>query len=100
MDDGRTTRGSRRSACGASSDSSLERLGVDRVDLYLAHEPDPATPIAETLGAFEELAAAGMVAAWGLSNYGAGKLRRRSTAARRPCSRTRSRSSTAATRKT
>ena len=32
-------------------DSSLERLGVDRVALYLAHEPDPATPIGETLGA-------------------------------------------------
>jgi aryl-alcohol dehydrogenase-like predicted oxidoreductase len=56
-------------------DSSLERLGVDAVDLYLAHEPDPATPIAETLGAFEEAAAAGNVGAYGVSNFGAAELR-------------------------
>ena len=56
-------------------DSSLGRLGVDSVDLYLAHEPDPATPLVETLDAFEELAAAGKVAAWGLSNYGLAELR-------------------------
>jgi aryl-alcohol dehydrogenase-like predicted oxidoreductase len=55
-------------------DSSLGRLGVDRVALYLAHEPDPATPIGETLGAFAELAAAGLVEAFGLSNYGADEL--------------------------
>jgi 1-deoxyxylulose-5-phosphate synthase len=54
--------------------SSLDRLGVEAVDLYLAHEPDPATPIAETLGVFEELAAAGKVAGWGLSNYGMPEL--------------------------
>ena len=34
--------------------SSLERLGVDQVELYLAHEFDPKVPLAETLGAFEE----------------------------------------------
>ena len=55
-------------------DSSLERLGVDCVDLYLAHEPDPATPIADTIAAFTELAGAGKVAAYGLSNYGANEL--------------------------
>jgi 1-deoxyxylulose-5-phosphate synthase len=55
-------------------DSSLERLGVDRVDLYLAHEPDPAVPVADTIDVFEELAAAGLVGAWGLSNYGAPEL--------------------------
>ena len=51
-------------------DSSLERLGVERVDLYLAHEPDPAVPVAETLGAFEELVAAGKAGAYGVSNFG------------------------------
>ena len=56
-------------------DSSLERLGVERVDLYLAHEPDPRTPVGETLAAFTDLAATGKVAAWGLSNFGAGELR-------------------------
>ena len=37
------------------AESSLERLGIDRIDLYLTHEPDPRTPVAETLSAFEEL---------------------------------------------
>ncbi len=54
-----------------SVEESLERLGVDRVDLYLAHEPDPETPVAETVGIFEELVEQGVVVAWGLSNYDA-----------------------------
>jgi aryl-alcohol dehydrogenase-like predicted oxidoreductase len=55
-------------------DSSLARLGVDAVDLYLAHEPDPATPLEETFGAFEEVGRAGKVRAYGVSNFGAGEL--------------------------
>jgi aryl-alcohol dehydrogenase-like predicted oxidoreductase len=55
--------------------SSLERLGVERVDIYLTHEPDPATPIGETLAAFEELRAIGEVGAYGVSNVGAAELR-------------------------
>jgi aryl-alcohol dehydrogenase-like predicted oxidoreductase len=50
---------------------SLERLGVDRIDLYLAHDPDPDTPIAESVAAFEALLAEGTIGAWGLSNYDA-----------------------------
>jgi aryl-alcohol dehydrogenase-like predicted oxidoreductase len=54
-------------------ESSLERLRIDRIDLYLAHEPDPATPITETIDAFETLRSEGLIATWGLSNYdGAG----------------------------
>ena len=49
-------------------DGSLERLGVERVDVYLIHEPDPETPIAETLGALVELVEAGKVGAIGASN--------------------------------
>jgi 1-deoxyxylulose-5-phosphate synthase len=49
--------------------SSLERLGTDRIDLYLAHEPDSATPLADTIETFEALRAEGLIAAWGLSNY-------------------------------
>lgn len=49
-------------------EGSLERLGVERVDAYLIHEPDPETPVAETLGALVELLEAGKVAAIGASN--------------------------------
>jgi aryl-alcohol dehydrogenase-like predicted oxidoreductase len=56
-------------------ESSLERLGVDRVDLYLAHEPDAEVPIARTIETFEALQAEGLIGAWGLSNYDADGLR-------------------------
>jgi len=49
-------------------DSSLERLGVEAVDLYLAHEMDPETPLAETIGAFDEPVAKGKIRAYGGSN--------------------------------
>jgi len=55
-------------------ESSLERLGVDSVDVYLAHEADPSVPIAETVGAFEELQAAGKIRAYGVSNFSAEQL--------------------------
>jgi len=45
--------------------SSLERLGVGSVDLYLPHAMDDATPVAETVGAFEELVAEGSIRAYG-----------------------------------
>lgn len=48
--------------------ASLERLGVDRIDLYLAHDVDPETPIAETIGVFEQLRAEGTIGAYGGSN--------------------------------
>jgi aryl-alcohol dehydrogenase-like predicted oxidoreductase len=54
--------------------SSLERLGTDRVDLYLAHEFDPETPLEETLGTFDELVARGSVGAYGVSNFDASRL--------------------------
>jgi len=49
-------------------DGSLSRLGVERVDMYLIHEPDPDTPIEETLDALEELVRAGKVGDIGASN--------------------------------
>jgi aryl-alcohol dehydrogenase-like predicted oxidoreductase len=49
-------------------DGSLARLGVEQVDMYLIHEPDPATPIEETLDALEELVRAGKAKAIGASN--------------------------------
>jgi aryl-alcohol dehydrogenase-like predicted oxidoreductase len=55
-------------------EGSLERLGVERLDLYLTHEPDPETPIEETLGALDELVRAGKVVAIGASNLEAAQL--------------------------
>ena len=54
--------------------SSLERLGVERVDLYLAHDFDPAVPLPDTLGAFEASRAAGLIRAYGVSNFDADQL--------------------------
>jgi len=48
--------------------SSLTRLGVDSVDLYLTHAPDPDTPLDDTLGVLEELRAEGLIGAFGGSN--------------------------------
>jgi aryl-alcohol dehydrogenase-like predicted oxidoreductase len=56
-------------------DTSLQRLGVGRVDLYLAHAPDPDVPAAELAGVFEELVVAGKIDAYGLSNVDGAQLR-------------------------
>ena len=54
-------------------DGSLSRLGIERVDLYLTHEPDEATPIEETLRALDEVVGGGKAGAIGGSNLdGAG----------------------------
>lgn len=50
-------------------DDSLRRLGVDHVDLYQMHRPDPSTPIDETLAAMDELVTAGKVRAIGTSTF-------------------------------
>jgi aryl-alcohol dehydrogenase-like predicted oxidoreductase len=55
--------------------SSLERLGVERVDLYLTHEPDPEVQLGETLDALDELVAAGQIGAYGGSNVDGTVLR-------------------------
>jgi aryl-alcohol dehydrogenase-like predicted oxidoreductase len=56
-------------------ESSLDRLGVDSIDLYLAHEFDPDTPLAETVATFEGLRDIGLIKAWGVSNFDAAQLR-------------------------
>jgi aryl-alcohol dehydrogenase-like predicted oxidoreductase len=55
-------------------ESSLQRLGVERVDLYLCHDWDPDVPIAETAGVLDELVAAGKIGAYGLSNVNGAEL--------------------------
>ena len=51
-----------------AAEGSLRRLGVDVIDLYQHHRPDPAVPYADTLGALRELYDAGLVRHLGISN--------------------------------
>jgi aryl-alcohol dehydrogenase-like predicted oxidoreductase len=61
---------------GAACDASLERLGVEHIDLYYQHRVDPNTPIEDTVGAMAELVEAGKVRHIGLSEASAGTIRR------------------------
>jgi aryl-alcohol dehydrogenase-like predicted oxidoreductase len=65
--------------------SSLERLGAERVDLYLAHEFDPDVALEETFAAFEAMVAAGTIGAYGVSNFDAAQLRRATEAGSPAC---------------
>jgi aryl-alcohol dehydrogenase-like predicted oxidoreductase len=60
-------------------DASLERLGVDHIDLYYLHRPDTSVPIEDTVGAMAELVAAGKVRHLGLSEASAATIRRAAT---------------------
>jgi len=61
-----------RSAC----DASLQRLGIDHIDLYYQHRVDPETPIEETVGAMAELVTSGKVRYLGLSEAAPATIRR------------------------
>jgi aryl-alcohol dehydrogenase-like predicted oxidoreductase len=62
-------------------EDSLRRLRTDRIDLYQLHQPDPATPIADTLGALTELVWAGKVREIGCSNFSAAQMQEAEAAA-------------------
>jgi len=63
-------------------EDSLKRLGTDRIDLYQLHQPDPNTPIADTLGALNDLIRQGKVREIGCSNFSAAQIREAEGAAR------------------
>ena len=73
--------GARPAVVRQSVEASLQRLGTDCIDLYYLHKPDPATPLADTLGALAELVDAGKVREVACSNVGAGQLRQAEAAA-------------------
>src|SRR3954451_16719889 len=74
MDDNpHESRGSRE-YIGSAVEASLRRLRTDVIDVYQMHEPDPSTPIEETLDALHELVAAGKVRHIGSSNYSAEQI--------------------------
>jgi aryl-alcohol dehydrogenase-like predicted oxidoreductase len=62
-------------------EDSLRRLRTDRIDLYQLHQPDPSTPIADTLGALDELVRSGKVREIGCSNFSVEQLREAKAAA-------------------
>lgn len=68
-------RGARPEYIRKAFDASLNRLRTDYVDLYQQHVPDPDVPIAETLGALDELVKAGKVREIGCSNFSAQQIR-------------------------
>ena len=55
-------------------DASLDRLGIDTIDLYYHHKDDPNVPLTDSLGAMDRLVKAGKVRAVGLSQYEAERL--------------------------
>ncbi|MEU6351888.1 aldo/keto reductase [Streptomyces sp. NPDC047072] len=58
----------------AALDGSLKRLGTDHIDLFYLHQPDRATPLAETLATVAELVDEGKIGALGVSNYAAWQI--------------------------
>ena len=59
---------------GLACDASLDRLGIERIDLYYQHKDDESVPLADSLGAFERLVESGKVRAIGLSQFTAERL--------------------------
>lgn len=55
----------------ASLDQSLKRMGLDYVDIFYSHRPDPETPIEETMGALADIVRQGKALYVGISNYNA-----------------------------
>ena len=63
-------------------EASLRRLKTDRIDLYQLHQPDPKTPIADTLAALDQLVRAGKVREIGCSNFSVAQIREAADAAK------------------
>jgi aryl-alcohol dehydrogenase-like predicted oxidoreductase len=82
MHDGNTLPRGSREYIHRAAEASLRRLQTDVIDYYWMHQPDETTPIAETLGALQELIDAGKVRAIGASNFDGALLREADAAAR------------------
>src|SRR5439155_1495311 len=74
MDDTSELKGASRSYIMRAVEASLRRLNTDWIDLYQLHQPDPQTPIEETLRALDDLARAGKVRLTGCSNLPAEQI--------------------------
>jgi len=72
----------------SSLDQSLKRLGLDYVDIFYHHRPDPSTPLEETMGALDQAVRSGKALYAGISNYGPEDTRKAAAILRRlgtPC---------------
>ncbi|HMQ31405.1 MAG TPA: L-glyceraldehyde 3-phosphate reductase [Chloroflexaceae bacterium] len=72
----------------ASLDQSLRRMGLDYVDIFYSHRPDPDTPLEETLGALDQIVRGGKALYAGISSYSAEQTREAAAILRRmgtPC---------------
>src|SRR5712692_7604527 len=69
MDQAKTLKGASRGYIMAAVEASLKRLKTDWIDLYQVHQPDPATPIEETMRALDDLIRQGKVRYVGCSNF-------------------------------
>lgn len=72
----------------SSLDQSLRRMGLDYVDIFYHHRPDPDTPLEETMGALDQIVRSGKALYAGISNYPADKTREAAALLRRlgtPC---------------
>jgi aryl-alcohol dehydrogenase-like predicted oxidoreductase len=58
----------------AALEQSLEKLQTDWIDLYQIHRPDPATPVAETMGALEDLVTTGKIRYYGCSYFSGAQM--------------------------
>jgi len=67
---------------GEAIEASLRRLRTDRIDLYQLHQPDPKTPVADTLAALDQLVRAGKVREIGCSNFSVAQIREAADAAK------------------
>ena len=70
-----------------AAEDSLRRLGIDCIDLYQLHQPDPAVPIGETLGAMDDLVQAGKVREIGCSNFSVDQIREAEAAVKKEAAR-------------
>jgi len=68
----------------ASADQSLKRMGLEYVDIFYSHRPDPNTPLEETMMALDTIVRSGKALYAGLSNYQAAEAKRAYAEIRRP----------------
>jgi len=69
MGDGPNDRGLSAKHIREQCDASLARLNMDYVDVYMCHRPDPTAPLEETVRAMDDLARAGKILYWGISEW-------------------------------